>query len=247
MTDLLTLVQWLSPAFPTGAFAYSHGLERAIAAGDVTDAASFASWLCNILHHGAGWQDAVLLNAALQAGADHDALDALARALTPSSERLQESAEQGAALARTVAGLTGRNLPPRLLPVTLAGAAAPLDLPCAGGAALPAGLRRQSRHHRHAPCPPWPDPGAGRPCPPAAGHRRTGPGRGDVNRRQSRRLGPCRRPCRLPARNHGCKDLPHMTTHGPLRVGIGGPVGAGKTTLTEKLARALAPPACRWL
>ncbi len=30
-----------------------------------------------------------------------------------------------------------------------------------------------------------------------------------------------------------------MTTHGPLRVGIGGPVGAGKTTLTEKLARAL--------
>ena len=32
-----------------------------------------------------------------------------------------------------------------------------------------------------------------------------------------------------------------MSTHGPLRVGIGGPVGAGKTTLTEKLARALAP------
>lgn len=32
-----------------------------------------------------------------------------------------------------------------------------------------------------------------------------------------------------------------MSTHGPLRVGIGGPVGAGKTTLTEHLARALAP------
>ena len=30
-------------------------------------------------------------------------------------------------------------------------------------------------------------------------------------------------------------------THGPLRVGIGGPVGAGKTTLTEHLCRALAP------
>ena len=28
--------------------------------------------------------------------------------------------------------------------------------------------------------------------------------------------------------------------NGPLRVGIGGPVGAGKTTLTEKLCRAMA-------
>ncbi|MFN3937028.1 MAG: urease accessory protein UreG [Gemmobacter sp.] len=32
-----------------------------------------------------------------------------------------------------------------------------------------------------------------------------------------------------------------MTGTGPLRIGIGGPVGAGKTTLTEQLARALAP------
>lgn len=32
-----------------------------------------------------------------------------------------------------------------------------------------------------------------------------------------------------------------MSTNGPLRVGIGGPVGAGKTSLTEALARALAP------
>jgi urease accessory protein len=29
--------------------------------------------------------------------------------------------------------------------------------------------------------------------------------------------------------------------HGPLKVGIGGPVGAGKTTLTERLCAALAP------
>ena len=31
-----------------------------------------------------------------------------------------------------------------------------------------------------------------------------------------------------------------VKTNGPLRVGIGGPVGAGKTTLTEQLCRALA-------
>ena len=32
-----------------------------------------------------------------------------------------------------------------------------------------------------------------------------------------------------------------MSSNGPLRVGIGGPVGAGKTTLTEQLCRAMAP------
>ncbi|KGJ15446.1 urease accessory protein UreG [Paracoccus sanguinis] len=36
-------------------------------------------------------------------------------------------------------------------------------------------------------------------------------------------------------------DAHHPPAHGPLRVGIGGPVGAGKTTLTIELARALAP------
>ena len=129
MTALLTLVQWLSPAFPTGAFAYSHGLERVIAKGDVTDAASFEEWMGNILHHGAGWQDAVLLSHALAPEADHAALDALTRALAPSAERLQESAEQGAALARMVSSLTGRPLKPRMLPVALGEAAGPLALP----------------------------------------------------------------------------------------------------------------------
>lgn len=129
MTGLLSLMQWLSPAFPTGGFAYSHGLERVIDAGDVTDAVSMENWLRNILNFGAGWQDALLLCAALKPGADHRALDALARALQPSAERLRESAEQGAALARTVASLTARSLPARLLPVALGEAASPLGLP----------------------------------------------------------------------------------------------------------------------
>lgn len=129
MTALLTLVQWLSPAFPTGAFAYSHGLERVIAAGDVTDAESFENWLRNVLHHGAGWQDAVLLTHALAEDADHEALNALTRALAPSAERLQESAEQGAAFARMVSGLTGRPLKPRMLPIATGEATAKLALP----------------------------------------------------------------------------------------------------------------------
>ncbi|WP_127103984.1 urease accessory protein UreF [Pararhodobacter zhoushanensis] len=135
-TDLLTLMQWLSPAFPTGAFAYSHGLERVVAEGTIRDAATLEDWLTGILLYGAGWQDAVLLAHALRPGTDLDALDVLARALAPSAERLRETLDQGTALARTVAGITGRNLPARALPIALGEAAQALSLPPATVIAL---------------------------------------------------------------------------------------------------------------
>jgi urease accessory protein len=128
VTALLTLVQWLSPAFPTGSFAYSHGLEAAIAQGLVTDAAGLRHWLAEVLEFGAGRQDAILLVQALRPDADHHALDTLARALQPSSERLAETLDQGTAFARTVAGLTGRDLPARCLPVAVGEAAGALGL-----------------------------------------------------------------------------------------------------------------------
>ncbi|MCU0901917.1 MAG: urease accessory protein UreF [Cypionkella sp.] len=133
---LLTLVQWLSPAFPTGGFAYSHGLEQAIAAGEVADAPALRHWLSDVLAFGAGRQDAVLLVQALGPEADHGALDDLARALQPSAERLTETLDQGAAFARTVAAMTGRDLPARCLPVAVGEAAAALDLPVAQVVAL---------------------------------------------------------------------------------------------------------------
>ncbi len=127
--EALTLQHWLSPAFPTGAFAYSHGLEQGIARGDVTDAAGLEVWLSEVLRFGSGWQDAVLLSLALRDGADLDALEALTVALQSSAERLQETREQGAAFARVVGQTTGRALPPRCLPIAVAEAAAPLGLP----------------------------------------------------------------------------------------------------------------------
>lgn len=129
MTARLSLVQWLSPAFPTGAFACSHGMEVLIAEGALPDAAAVADWLAGVLEHGAGWQDAVLLALALRQGADVAALAELAVALAPSSERLSETLDQGAALARTVSALTGRAIAPAALPVALGQAAAPLGLP----------------------------------------------------------------------------------------------------------------------
>lgn len=127
-TDLLTLVQWLSPAFPTGGFAYSHGLEATIADGQVVDAGGLRQWLAEVLEFGAGRQDAILLVMALKPGADHAALDQLARALQPSQERLTETLDQGTAFARTVSSLTGRALPARCLPVALGEAASTLAL-----------------------------------------------------------------------------------------------------------------------
>ena len=127
----LHLVHWLSPAFPIGGFAYSHGLEQVIADGGVTDAVSLEHWLSDMLRHGTGWQDSVLMAQALRRGADLDMLDAFASALQPCAERLQESREQGAAFARTVGAITDRALAPRCLPITVAEAAAPLGLPVA--------------------------------------------------------------------------------------------------------------------
>jgi urease accessory protein len=133
---LLTLVQWLSPAFPTGGFAYSHGLEQVITDGAVRDAAGLRLWLGDVLRFGAGRQDAVLLALALAEGADHAALAALARALQPSAERLSETCEQGAAFARAVSALTGRAMAAAPLPIAVGQAAAPLGLPKAQVIAL---------------------------------------------------------------------------------------------------------------
>lgn len=126
---LLRLVQWLSPAFPTGGFAYSHGLEWVIDAGEVTSADTLKDWLTQILQGGAGRQDAILLAHALDSGADLDALCDLARALAPSAERLSETCEQGTAFARATTALLGLDLAARPLPVAVGQAARHLHLP----------------------------------------------------------------------------------------------------------------------
>ena len=125
--DLLGLVQWLSPAFPTGAYAYSHGLEQAVVAGEVRSEADLRAWLSDILDHGAGWNDAVLLACGLR-GEDLGALADLARALAGTAERLKETEEQGAAFARARAEMTGTCTNAMPLPLALAETAKDLRL-----------------------------------------------------------------------------------------------------------------------
>lgn len=102
----LPLLVWLSPAFPVGAFAYSHGLEWAVEAGDIVDAASLRDWLADLLEFGAPRSDAILFSAAFRAAvkADWSALmevNEFAVALAVSAERRLETTAQGRAFVAT--------------------------------------------------------------------------------------------------------------------------------------------------
>jgi urease accessory protein len=93
---------WLSPGYPVGGFSYSHGLEWTVEAGKVRDAATLGDWIEDILQHGAGRSDAILLAETWRAvaGGDERRLAEtveLAAALVPSAERRLETLAQGAA------------------------------------------------------------------------------------------------------------------------------------------------------
>lgn len=99
---LARLMTWLSPAYPVGAYSYSHGLEWVVETGTMKNAESLCAWIEDLLVHGAGRSDLILLAAAWRAMAAGDAarLDAvaeLAAALVPSAERRLETLAQGTA------------------------------------------------------------------------------------------------------------------------------------------------------
>jgi len=99
-TTLVRLMTWLSPAFPTGAFAYSHGLEAAFHREVVSTRDELEGWLAALIRQGSGWNDAVLCAEAWRrADLDGD-LAELARmgeAMAGSAERHLETMAQGAA------------------------------------------------------------------------------------------------------------------------------------------------------
>jgi urease accessory protein len=103
---LLRLMAWLSPAFPVGGFAYSHGLERAAHDGLVANGESLAGWLETLVEMGSAWNDAVLFTEAwrrAREGGDLDEVAALAEALAGSQERHTETMLQGAAFLKAAA------------------------------------------------------------------------------------------------------------------------------------------------
>src|SRR5262245_50532333 len=104
---LLRQQTWLSPAFPTGAYSYSHGLEWAIEAGDIHDRESLVDWLEADLCYGSGRNEAIFFNEAwASASADDRArliqVAELATVFRSTSEFALESVQQGIACLATL-------------------------------------------------------------------------------------------------------------------------------------------------
>jgi urease accessory protein len=116
---ILPLFAWLSPSYPVGSYAYSHTLEWAVEAGDVTNEETLVAWLADLLMLGMGWNDAILLSHAYRAidagdGMELEEINELALALSPSAELYLETSQQGRSfLDATLAAWPS----PRLLPL----------------------------------------------------------------------------------------------------------------------------------
>ena len=107
---LVRLLQLASPALPIGAYSYSQGLEWAVEAGVVRDAASAQRWIGGLLVHvQAEGEAAVLARLAAAAGSgDWQAFarwNAWFRASRESSELLAETLQMGGSLAKLLADL----------------------------------------------------------------------------------------------------------------------------------------------
>lgn len=128
--NTLTLVQWLSPAYPVGAFAYSHGLEAAIAEGHVTTSETLHDWLFDVLHHGSGRNDCILLRAAHAADTRERLahINATGLAFAAGQARQRETTLQGAAFCKTTATVWGGDAASYIYPVAVGAAAARLQI-----------------------------------------------------------------------------------------------------------------------
>ncbi len=113
MRELMRLLAWLSPSFPTGAYAYSHGLEWAVECGDIVDEATLGDWVSDLLAHGSGRNDAILLRHAHRGG-DLVQLNELAVAIASSRERRVEALDQGTAFIAAAAAWHPPELPERV-------------------------------------------------------------------------------------------------------------------------------------
>jgi urease accessory protein len=105
--SLLRQQSWLSPAFPTGSYSYSHGIEWAVEAGHIHHRKSLVDWLEADLNYGSGRNEAIFFMEAWRSAADDDCdnlleIAQLAAAFRGTSEFALETSQQGAACLATL-------------------------------------------------------------------------------------------------------------------------------------------------
>jgi len=121
-SKLITVMQWLSPAFPIGGFAYSHGLEWAINKGYVSNREELQKWVSDLLEYGSLKNDAILIKLVLK-GSDPKEINEIAIALCPANERLSETQLQGGAFCKIMREVWSLEIDDLTLPIALALAA----------------------------------------------------------------------------------------------------------------------------
>jgi urease accessory protein len=105
--SLLRLQSWLSPAFPTGSYSYSHGIEWAVEAGHIHDRKSLVDWLEADLCYGSGRNEAIFFIEAWRSATDDDCeklleIAELAAAFRSTSEFALETSQQAMACLATL-------------------------------------------------------------------------------------------------------------------------------------------------
>jgi len=104
---LLRQQSWLSPAFPTGAYSYSHGIEWAVEAGHIHDRKSLVDWVEADLCYGSGRNEAIFFIEAWRSATDDDCerllkIAELAAAFRSTSEFALETSQQATACLATL-------------------------------------------------------------------------------------------------------------------------------------------------
>jgi urease accessory protein len=105
--SLLRQQSWLSPAFPTGSYSYSHGIEWAVEAGHIHDRKSLVDWLEADLCYGSGRNEAIFLIEAWRSAREEDCgklleIAGLAAAFRGTSEFALETSQQAASCLATL-------------------------------------------------------------------------------------------------------------------------------------------------
>jgi urease accessory protein len=104
---LLRLQSWLSPAFPTGSYSYSHSLEWAVESGWIDNRESLVDWLEADLRFGSGRNEAIFFSEAWRSTRDNDCaklfeIAELAAAFRGTAEFVLESSQQASACRATL-------------------------------------------------------------------------------------------------------------------------------------------------